>query len=290
MRYYFRENIRRYEIMTRTGLKEWANETYGGMDLHDFASRCFLETALPRLRFQTPNPTALELGTGVGPGALFLAERGHQVTGYDLIPEAIHAARKIAAVRGLPVRYEVMDVTRIPHDGDRFDLIVDSYGINHIVFAQERRSVFENVKARLKPEGYYLVSSSVYDASRHTPNRKVVDSATGRTYDIYDGDCLYDPSTAGYYEPFEKFPSERERIEACEDTIVVNGKTYLPKRCYRDWRRLRAEVGSFGFEPIFLHGEYDENAIFVHKGSGVRLGPHGLSRTEDHRPSGIWSR
>ena len=59
----------------------------------------------------------------------------------------------IAATRGLSVRYEVMGVTRVPHTGSRLDLIVDSYRINHLVFAEERRSVFESVKARLTPTG-----------------------------------------------------------------------------------------------------------------------------------------
>ena len=270
MRYYFRENVRRYEEMIRMGLESWAESTYGGTDFHDFSSRGFLEIALPQLRFETPNPTALELGTGVGPGALFLAEQGYQVTGYDLIPEAIHAAREIATARGLSIQYEVMDVTQIPHDGDQLDLIIDSFCINHIVFPEERRAVFESVKVRLKPRGYYLVSSSVYEPSRHTPEKKIVDSSTGQIYDIYDGDCLYDPATDYYFEPLENFPSEREQVEACEDTFVVNGKIYVPKRCYRDGRRLRFELESQGFDVIFQHGELDENLVCVHKGTGNR--------------------
>ena len=272
MRYYFRENVRRYEKMTRMGLEDWAESTYGGTDLHDFSSRGFLEIALPRLRFEAQHPSALELGTGVGPGALFLADRGYQVTGYDLIPEAIQTAREIADARGLSIRYEVMDVTRIPHDGERFDLIVDSYCINHIVFAEERRAVFESVKARLKRNGYYLVSSAVYESRRHTPEEKVVDGATGLSYDVYDGDCLYDPTTDYYYEPLESFPSEREQTEACEDTFIVNGTTYIPKRCYRDGRRLRSELESQGFEVVFQHGELGEDVIGVHEGSATSLG------------------
>ena len=153
MRYYFRENARRYEKMTRMGFEDWAASVYGGADLRDFSSRDFLELALPQLRFETLTPTALELGTGLGPGAMFLAERGSQVTGYDLIPDAISAAKEIASARGLLIRYEVMDATQIPHDGELFDLIVDSYCINHIVFAEERRAAFESVRTRLKPTG-----------------------------------------------------------------------------------------------------------------------------------------
>ncbi len=266
MRYYFRENARRYETMTQMGLKDWATQTYGGIDFHDFSSREFLDMALPKLRFKTPNPVVLELGTGVGPVALFLAERGYQVTGYDVIPEAIRTAKEIASVRGLAITYEVVDVTAIPHSGRRFDLIIDSYCINHIVFSEERKSVFESVKARLKPKGYYLVSSSLYESRRHSPDRKIVDRSTGQTYDIYDGDCLYDPSTDYYYEPLEKAPSALEQVEACSDTLLVNGKAYIPKRCYRDRKRLVAELQSYGFECIFQLGEHGENSIFVHRG------------------------
>ena len=276
MRYYTRENARRYEKMARMGLEEWAESVYGGMDLEDFSSRAFLEWALPRLVFEATAPTALELGTGVGPGALFLAERGFRVTGYDVIPEAIETARKIAAARERPIRYETVDITRMPHDGERFDLVVDSFCLNHIVFAAERRAVFEGVKARLKPGGYYLVSSSMYDARRHTPDENVVDGETGKTYEMYDGDCIYDPGTDYYYEPFDKYPSERERAEACADLLTVNGTVFIPKRCYRNGERLRAELRSHGFvvlsqEGDELPGEYDENVVCAHAGSGVRL-------------------
>ena len=270
MKYYFRENARRYEKMTRMGMNDWVEWAYGGPDLHDFSSREFLEIALPMLRHASPVPTALELGTGVGPGALLLNERGFRVTGYDLIPEAILAAREIAQARGFPITYEVMDVTKIPHDGEQFDVIVDSYCINHIVFAEERAAVFESVKARLCSTGYYLVSSSVYEVSRHSA-KKVIDHQTGISYDIYDDDCLYDPLTDYYYEPLAKYPSEREQTEPCEDVFRVNGTTYIPKRCYRDGKRLRSELESFGFDVILQRGEFNESLICVHKESGTRL-------------------
>ena len=114
------------------------------------------------------------------------------------------------------------------------------------------------------PEGHN--DRTIADGSSE---EKVVDSATGKTYDVYDGDCLYEPETDYYYEPFENFPSERERTERCEDTFIVNGKIYIPKRCYRNGGRLQAELGSYGFDVIFHDGEEDENSICVHKGSGT---------------------
>ena len=64
--------------------------------------------------------------------------------------------------------------------------------------------------------------------------------------------CLYDPSTDYYYEPLEEAPSEVEQEEPCSDTLVINGKTYIPKRCYRDGKRLVAKVQSYGFECVDL--------------------------------------
>ncbi len=273
MRYYFRENVRRYEKMTQMGVDSWAEWAYGGTDYNDFSSRAFLEFALPKLRFRTSYPRALELGTGVGPGALMLAELGFRVTGYDVIPTAIETARKIATDRDLEITYEVMDVTQIPHDGESFDLIVDSYCINHIVFVEERTRVFESVKARLKPAGYYLVSSAVYNPERHSPDEKIVDASTGRTYDLYDGDCLYDPETDYLFEPFGLNPSEYERNEPCTDKLIVNRESYIPLRCYRNRERLEAELKAHGFDTLLYHGEYEESLLCVHEGSGTQLAP-----------------
>lgn len=254
------------------GLEAWAGEVYGGTAFEDFSSRAFLAHVVPKLSFAFDPPSALELGTGVGPGALFLAAHGFRVTGYDVIPEAIETARRIAAEKRVPIRYEVVDVTQTPHDGERFDLVVDSFCLNHIVFADERTRVFESVKARLAPEGFYLISSSVYEPSRHQASDKVVDRRTGRTYDLYDGDCLYDPETDYYYAPVEAYPSERDATERLEDLIEVNGETFIPMRCYRDERRLREELESHGFDVIFQSGEFGENAVCTHTGRSVDLG------------------
>lgn len=48
-------------------------------------------------------------------------------------------------------------------------------------------------------------------------------------------------------------------------------KYYIPKRCYRDGKRLRSELASFGFDTIFQYGEHNESLICVHQGSGTNL-------------------
>ena len=255
MRNYVRENTERYRRMPLTG----SSTRYA-----DFSSRGFLEEVIPRLRLGRDRRRVLELGTGTGPGAIYLAERGFDVHAIDLIPEAIVEARRIASERGLEVRFEVMDVTRIPRHGPAYDLIVDSYCLQGIVLDADREAVFRAVKARLDPRGYYLVSSAMYAAARHRRDQQVVDRRSSRLFDRYDEASLFDRDTDIYYEPYDG----KEQIDGA---IRVNGSWYYPFRRYRTAARLRAEVESYGFRVLLQTGELGENLAAVKQKSAANL-------------------
>ena len=264
MKNYEHENATRYRSMAGRVVDTKAAAKDGNSDCEDFSSRGFLEEAIPRLRFDRERPTALELGTGVGPGALFLAAHGFGVHAMDLIPEAISQARRTASQRGLDVTFEVMDVTRIPHAGPSYDLIVDSYCLQGIALDADREAVFSAVKARLAPRGYYVVSTATYEPRRHHQDRQAVDRVTGRKLDGFDDDCLYDPHTDLCYWPYD---GEAE----IDGAITVDGARFFPARRYRNGPRLRKEVESYGFEVLLQSGEWGENLIAVHRGSGTGL-------------------
>ena len=255
MRNYVRENTERYRRMARVGAPTKSA---------DFSSRGFLDEVIPRLRLHRERPQILELGTGVGPGAIYLAECGFDVHAIDLIPGAIEQARRIASERGLAVRFEVMDVTRIPRHGPAYDVIVDSYCLQGIVLDGDREAVFHAVKARLDPHGYYLVSSAMYAADRHRGGRQVVDRRTGRVFDRYDEASLFDPDTDLYYKPYDG----KEEVDGA---IRVNGSWYFPFRRYRTAGRLRDEVGAYGFKVLHQTGELGQNLVAVHQESEVLL-------------------
>jgi SAM-dependent methyltransferase len=96
---------------------------------------------------------ALDLGTGTGKGAIFVAERfpAADVVGVDLSPEMIAEARRVLPP-GLAerVRFEVADAAELPFEDGAFDVVVL---LNMIPFFPELRRV-------TAPGGTVIVSSA----------------------------------------------------------------------------------------------------------------------------------
>lgn len=76
-----------------------------------------------------PDGRALDVATGGGRNAIFLAERGYEVTGIDISEEGLEIARERAAKRGISERTEFVqgDVESYEFSTNVYDLIVVSY-------------------------------------------------------------------------------------------------------------------------------------------------------------------
>jgi len=265
MKYYYPENVSRYQWIETEGEKS-CNERHISTDLEKFSSRAFLEEILPRLRFSVSNPLALEYGCGIGPGACFLARRGFQVDGIDIIPVAIEMAKKLASEQGLDVHYEVQDICKLPHTGKKYDIIVDSYCLQGIVTDADRESVFAVVRARLKSDGYYLVSTAMFDEDRFSAE-PIVDKKTGIVYNRYGDDGLINARTSIVYEILKESP------EDYEEAIKIGDTWYLPNRRHLKAPALKAELESAGFNVLYQSGDYGESVICTLKGAAATLHP-----------------
>lgn len=113
----------------------------------------------------------LDIGCGTGCNAIYLAERGHHVTGFDLIPQAIEQANARLAGRPLPVRFLTASALKLPDLGQLFDTAIDA-GVFHVFNDKDRLRYSENVHRCLKPGArLYLICFSEHQTGTEGPRR-----------------------------------------------------------------------------------------------------------------------
>lgn len=99
---------------------------------------------------------ALELGCGTGTNAIFLAQRGFEVTAVDLSAVAINKAKEKAKQAGCNVNFVQADVTALPDVGAPFPFVFDR-GTYHVVRGINLEGLQKTLSQVVAPGGYYLV-------------------------------------------------------------------------------------------------------------------------------------
>jgi 2-polyprenyl-3-methyl-5-hydroxy-6-metoxy-1,4-benzoquinol methylase len=102
-----------------------------------------------------PGQRALCVADGEGRNSVWLAEQGLEVTAFDFSPLALEKARRLAAERGVSVRYELASVENWRWPAGEFDVVVAIF-IQFVVPAA-RRVLFERMSASLRPGGLLLL-------------------------------------------------------------------------------------------------------------------------------------
>jgi uncharacterized protein len=97
----------------------------------------------------------IEVGTGPGHVAAFLAETGADVTGLDLTPEMVDEARR----RYPGVRYQVGDLRRLmrPTTHDGWGAILAWYSLIHLA-ASELPAAIDSLVRPLRPNGWLVLA------------------------------------------------------------------------------------------------------------------------------------
>ena len=110
--------------------------------------------------------SALDLASGAGRNALWLAERGWQVTAVDGASEAIETLRARATERNLPVAAHTADLEKGEYkiEPARWDLVAILYYL--------QKDLFEPAKDGVKPGGILIamvhISEIGQEQSRHS--------------------------------------------------------------------------------------------------------------------------
>lgn len=101
-----------------------------------------------------PGAKLLDIGCGDGRIAAWLSTRGYDVTGIDVAPSAIRAARERHRGAGC-VRFEVADVTR-PLQQRGFDALLDR-GCFHLLRKKDKVAYVTHVAAAANPGAHLLL-------------------------------------------------------------------------------------------------------------------------------------
>ncbi len=101
--------------------------------------------------------TALDVGMGQGRNAIWLAQQGWQVTGFDPAQKAVALARSTAESLGLRLATEIKAIDEFDFGQDRWDLILLSY--------VGARGLTERVERALRPGGVVIIEGTHRDAT-----------------------------------------------------------------------------------------------------------------------------
>jgi SAM-dependent methyltransferase len=121
----------------------------------------------------------LDVGCGAGTNSLFLARSGFRVSGVDLAPGAIEAARARAARRGLSVDFQAGDALRLPYPPKSFEGLLD-VGCFHTLPIPLRRTYSRELARVLRPGGRYILAwvGRESDQGFGPPHRPSLEEAT----------------------------------------------------------------------------------------------------------------
>lgn len=137
------------------------NERYAGRELLWTADpNRFLAAEVADL----PPGRALDLACGEGRNAVWLAERGWQVTAVDFSDVGLEKARRLAGEHGVDVRWVQADVTEYHPDEQVFDLVAVLY--LHVP-AEQRRVVLARAAAAVAPGGVLVIVGHDRDNLEH---------------------------------------------------------------------------------------------------------------------------
>jgi SAM-dependent methyltransferase len=99
---------------------------------------------------------AIDLGCGTGSNAIYLAQRGFDVTGVDYAAAAIAKARRRAAMARVDGTFLVADLTRGADISGQFDFLVD-YGTFDDLTPAARDRYVDTLLALSRPGSVYLL-------------------------------------------------------------------------------------------------------------------------------------
>ena len=136
----------------RTNYEKWyeGDEYYWGLEPGDFLFE------LINLCPPTENTKVLDIGCGEGKDAVFMAEKGYDVTAFDLTENGIRKTIALAHKRGVKVNAYVDDINTFETD-EQYDIIF-STGTVQYIFDENKETFFKKLEKITKPNGIVFIN------------------------------------------------------------------------------------------------------------------------------------
>ena len=170
-------NVLLYRVLWGLGLTPWERRQAWAEQVSAMFDREEQES-------QPPYGAALDLGCGTGFWSVHLAERGWDVTGVEIVPKALRAARERAQKSGVEVRFLEGSVAalRDAGAGSGFRLVLD-FGTVHGLAPAEVKAVAREVSAVTADDATLLMYAFSPGRKGPTPrglSREEVETAYAR--------------------------------------------------------------------------------------------------------------
>jgi SAM-dependent methyltransferase len=107
---------------------------------------------------ELPSGKALDLGTGQGRNAVYLAEKGWNVTGIDIAEVGLKQASTLARELGLKINFVNQDAEKFEYGQEQWDLVAAIYF--------DPRPYLKKIQASLKHGGIAVIEAYHRDATK----------------------------------------------------------------------------------------------------------------------------
>ncbi|MGH7356878.1 MAG: class I SAM-dependent methyltransferase [Candidatus Rokuibacteriota bacterium] len=120
-----------------------------------------------------PGARVLDVGCGAGREALGLARIGYRVTGIDLAPAMVEAARRLAAEAGLSIEFRAQNVMDLEDPPGSWDAVYLGAPLHHIPGRARRVATLAQIRRALAPDGVLLLMLAYRDCRPWSRSRLV---------------------------------------------------------------------------------------------------------------------
>ena len=138
---------------------DWRSSSYGLDADRSRQVENLWHTVMKELAGDGRGKQALDIGTGTGQFAFYLARQGYKVTGIDLSEKMIELAGVHAVQSGLEIDFRTGDAEHLDFEDNHFDLVVSRNLLWTLVHPEEAVREWHRV---LKPKGKIILSDGFW--------------------------------------------------------------------------------------------------------------------------------